>query len=98
MSDVRLHIDRLVLEGVPLSRSESAVLGQAVGAELTRLVSEGGLQPRNLPSPSARPLSASQLSFDSAAGPEAWGVQIAQSVYGTLSSGPNPSQGGGKRR
>ena len=81
-TNVNLHIERLVLDGITLSVRERAVLGTAVSTELTRLISEGGL-PANLPAsgivPSI-PAGAIQLGGDN--NPARLGQQIAQAVYG----------------
>lgn len=43
--NVRIHIDRLVLDGFSLAHGESAPLQAAVEAELSRLLREGGIHP-----------------------------------------------------
>ena len=45
---VRIHIERLVLDGLPLSPAEGPLVKAAVEAELTRLVAEGTLRPEVL--------------------------------------------------
>jgi hypothetical protein len=41
--NINLHIERLVLDGIPLGPGESPLLQAAVAAELTRLLATGGL-------------------------------------------------------
>lgn len=41
--NIELHIERLVLEGLPLARTEGPELQAAVERELVRLLGEGGL-------------------------------------------------------
>lgn len=41
--NINLHIERLVLDGIPLSPGERPLLQAAVEAELTRLLLNGGL-------------------------------------------------------
>jgi hypothetical protein len=80
--NVNLHIERLILEGIPLSTRERGVLATAVTTELTRLITEGGL-PAGMPAggivPSI-PAGAIQLGADNS--PARLGQQIAQAVYG----------------
>ena len=42
---IKVHIERLVLEGLPVMRSEGPLVQAAVQAELSRLLAEGGLGP-----------------------------------------------------
>jgi hypothetical protein len=41
--NIRLHIERLVLEGVPLGAGGAQILRGAMETELTRLLAEGGI-------------------------------------------------------
>ncbi|MEA3276257.1 MAG: hypothetical protein U9Q81_13400 [Pseudomonadota bacterium] len=43
--NVHLHIDELVLEGLPLEATDAAAVKAAVETELTRLLANGGLAP-----------------------------------------------------
>jgi hypothetical protein len=43
MSDIIVHIERLVLEGIDLPAGQRPQLGDALAAELGRLLAEGGL-------------------------------------------------------
>lgn len=78
---IRLHIDELVLNGVPVSDRDA--LGDALRGELTRLLSAGALPAaltRSLHIPSlnagALPVTSSQ--------PRALGTQVAQAVHRSL--------------
>lgn len=80
--NVNLHIDRLILEGIPLSLRQRALLGTAVTDELTRLIAEGGL-PAGLPAGGAVPsIPAGAIQLGSDNNPALLGRQIAQAVYG----------------
>ncbi len=80
--NVNLHIERLVLDGITLSAKERVVLGTAVSAELTRLISEGGL-PTGLPASGVVPsIPAGAIQLGSDHNPARLGQQIAQAVYG----------------
>ncbi len=41
--NIIVHIDQLVLDGVPVAPHERSLLQAAIQAELTRLLSEGGI-------------------------------------------------------
>jgi hypothetical protein len=81
---MNIHIERLILDGLPLTRNQGALVQAAVEAELGRLLTERGLAASvqaggALPSVRA---DAMQLKADST--PAQMGQQIAQAVYGGL--------------
>lgn len=91
--NINLHIERLVLEGLPIAQGAGPLVQHAVEAELSRLLADGvspglsggGALPRV-------PAGAIQLTKDVSAA--AIGRQIAQSVYGGIadeSRGNTPS-------
>ena len=41
--NIELHIEHLVLDGLPLAPTDGAAVQQAIQAELTRLLTESGL-------------------------------------------------------
>jgi len=80
--NVRLHIDRLVLDGVSVSAAGRPRLQAAIESELARLIAAGGISPeltRGIAVPSVR---APQMALAPDARPAQLGVQIARSVYG----------------
>lgn len=81
--NVRLHIERLVVDGVDLGPGGGRRLQAAVEAELTRLVTHGGLgQPvlgAAVPS-----LAVSAIPLD--ANPSRLGAHVARAVYDGLKS------------
>lgn len=78
--NINLHIDRLILDGVTLSQRERTLLGASLEAELTRLLTTGGL-PTTFPSSGAVPsVSANAMQMNN--NPVQMGQQIAQAVYG----------------
>jgi hypothetical protein len=78
--NINLHIDRLILDGVTLSQRERTLLGASLEAELTRLLTTGGL-PTTFPISGAVPsVSASAMQMNN--NPVQMGQQIAQAVYG----------------
>ncbi|CAB3803400.1 hypothetical protein LMG28688_05780 [Paraburkholderia caffeinitolerans] len=87
---IRVHIDRLVLDGVPLpsgsSGLETARLRSAVESELAKLLARSGLGPelaagRRLARIDAPPL---QAASDRPATGHGMGQAIAHSVHGAL--------------
>jgi hypothetical protein len=89
--NVELHIERLVLTGVPLPPGGQAALAGAFGRELTRLIQDGGLGPA-LASGTGTPRLTATLGPAAAAtraggGPRLGrelGRELARSVYSSL--------------
>lgn len=80
MTNIALQIDRLVLDGLELGPGQAGLLRAAVEAELSRLLTAGGLAPE-LAAGAAMP--SLQAGTIAAAGsdPRALGGQIAKAVY-----------------
>ena len=76
--NVELHIERLVLNGLPLPPGGRAALAGAFGRELTRLIQDGGVSPALLGGISSPRLTATLTP----SGP--LGTEIARSVYSCL--------------
>lgn len=83
---VELHIEELVLHGFP--PGERRAIGEAVTAELTRLLGEPGAAAKIGKSRMAATLDAGSLQLARDARPEMVGAQLAQIVYQSLT--PNP--------
>ncbi|MGD8791841.1 MAG: hypothetical protein PVF47_04755 [Anaerolineae bacterium] len=80
MTAIRVHVERLVLDGLAVAPGEGPALQAAVEAELAQLLAEGGLAP-HLSAGGARPYARGGMvraGGDSAAG---LGRQIARAVY-----------------
>ncbi len=78
---IKVHIERLVLEGLPITRSQGPQVQAAVEAELSRLMSEGGLAPE-LASGGAVPSVRANSINSIGRSPTQIGRQIAKAVYG----------------
>jgi hypothetical protein len=77
MRELTVHIDRLVLEGVPFSPADHALLGETIQTELARLITARGLEPSHsgaLAKVGAPPIAATSEA-------SSLGRQIAASVY-----------------
>ena len=82
--DIHLHIERLILDGLPIEHGQGPHVQAAVEAEMTRLLTENGLA-EHLQSGGALPrLNAHAIQLAPGASPAQLGQQIAQSVFGGL--------------
>jgi len=81
--NIRVHIERLVLEGLPLTRSQGPLVQAAVEAELARLMTEGGLA-QELALGGAVPSVPADGIKVAGGSPDHIGRQIARSVYGGI--------------
>lgn len=82
--NVRLHVERLVLDELPLAPGAAPWVRAAVEAELTRLIAAGGPAP-GLASLGAVPaLTGGSIEVAPEAAPAELGAKIAQAVYGGL--------------
>ncbi len=79
--NVNLHIERLILDGLPVAHSQGALIKAAVEAELGRLFGEGGVSPE-LRSGGAFPsVRANSIHASGENSPSRLGQQIARAVY-----------------
>ncbi len=78
---IKVHIESLVLDGLPVRRSQGPQVQAAVEAELSRLMSEGGLAPE-LASGGAVPSVRADGIKSIGGSPAQIGRQIAKAVYG----------------
>jgi hypothetical protein len=86
-SPVELHIERLVLEGIPLGPGHAERVQAAVESELARLLADRGLAP-GLAAGGARPsLSGGEMSPAPSSDPDGLGTGIAQAVFTGIGGG-----------
>jgi hypothetical protein len=81
---VKVRIDRLILEGLPVSRLQGPALQAAVEAELARMIAAGGISPGLTAAGAVSSVSANSIQFASGTKPDSIGRQIARSVYGGI--------------
>jgi hypothetical protein len=81
--NINLHIERLVLDGVNIAAGQRHLLRASMEAELTRLLTDGGLAPGLAQGVALPRLSASAMQL-TGNNPAQLGWQIAQSVYGGI--------------
>ena len=82
--NIRLHVERLVLDGLPVSSSQSPQVKAAVEAELTRLLTANGLSHELRGGGAVPHIRAGGLEVGANRSPVHLGNQIAQSVYGGI--------------
>jgi len=81
--NIKLHIERLVLEGLPVTRSQGPLVQAAVEAELSRLLTEGGLA-AELAAGGAVPSVLAEGIKLAGSSPANIGRQVAKAVYGGI--------------
>ena len=81
--NINLHIDRLILDGVTIAPNQRHLLQASVEAELTRLLTDGGLA-SGLAQGTALPRLSTSCIQVTGNNPAQLGQQIAQSVYGGI--------------
>lgn len=81
--NIDLHIERLILDGIDLTPGQRHLLQTSVTAELTRLLSHGGMALHLADGIALNRLSASAVQWNGD-NPVQLGQQIAQSVYGGI--------------
>ncbi|MGK9169296.1 hypothetical protein KXR53_23480 [Inquilinus limosus] len=93
---IELHIERLVLDGLPVTAAEGPRVRAAVEAELARLLAAGGLG-RDLAAGGALPrLSAPPIHLGRGERPDAIGRAVARSVHAGIEE-PRTVMGSGHR-
>jgi hypothetical protein len=85
---VHLRIERLILDGLPLTHSQGALVQAAVEAELSRLLTERGLTSSLLSGGALPSVRAGAIQLSSDGSPVQLGQQIAHAVYSGIESVP----------
>lgn len=80
---VNLHIERLVVEGLPLGAHEGPRLAAAIEAELARLIGESG-PGRDFGPARIEPLVRASATIGPIADADGLGAQIGQAIYGGI--------------
>ncbi len=81
---IQLHIERLILDGLPVERIDGSIVRAAVEAELSRLLTAEGLHPSLLSGGATPAVQGSSIQLTSQSNPAHLGTQIAQAAYGGL--------------
>jgi hypothetical protein len=81
---INVHIERLILDGLPIERRDGPAVQAAVEAELARLFNSGQLAPALLSGGAIPSLRADSIELKETVSPNGLGQQIAQAVHGSL--------------
>jgi hypothetical protein len=82
--NINLHIERLVLEGLPVESRHADAIREAIAAELMRLLGENGLSV-GLQTGGVLPrLPAQAVQLEAVNSPPRLGEQIGRAVYGSI--------------
>lgn len=79
--DIHLHIEQLILDGLPIERGQGSQVQAAIEAELARLLTQNGLAADLLAGGALPNVRASAIQLAPNSTPAQMGAQIAQSVY-----------------
>lgn len=82
--NINLHIERLILDGLPIESRHHAQVQAAVEAELARLLTDGGLHSELLSGGALQSLRAGAIRVTNETGATQLGAQIAGAVYGGI--------------
>ena len=82
--NVRLHIDRLVLDGIAVAEVDRPHLREAVERELARLIGEGGVNSSFEPARPGPLSTVATCGFGRESSAHDLGTQIAGALYGGL--------------
>lgn len=86
---VHLHIEHLILDGVPVAPHERETVKAAVEAELMRLIADQGLPAGRMTGGAVPSLPGVVLQLESDGTPLRLGTQIAEAVHGSLNRSLN---------
>lgn len=86
--NINVHIERLVLVGIPVTSRQREALHAAVERELVRLLSAGRLSPELLPGGTVPSVRANSIELEDESSPLHLGHQIARAVYRGIGDGP----------
>ncbi len=82
--NIQLHIERLILEDLPISRAQGPQVQAAVEAELARLLTQNGIAPTLASGGALRSVSAEAIEIAPKSEAATLGYQIAGAVHGGL--------------
>lgn len=86
--NINLHIERLILDGLPLEQRQGPQLQAAVERELTRLLSDNGPTASFNTSGTLASVKGGSIRVAERANPAGLGEQIAAAVYGGVRGRP----------
>lgn len=90
--NVQLHIERLILEDLPIARSQRALVQAAVESELTRLITVNGVTSEVMAGGAKPSTPMTVIQMAEGATPVQLGHQIAQAVYQGIGNSSSAKQ------
>lgn len=81
---IELKIDRLILDGLPVDRSQSSLVKAAVEEELSRLLTRGGVVGKMGADATLPYLRGEEIAVQRGEEPQGVGRRIARAVYGEI--------------
>jgi hypothetical protein len=88
--NIRVNIERLVLDGFTLAVGQRAQLQAALETELGRLLARGGISPEARSGGAVPSLRAPSIQVSRDGSPSRLGKQIARAVYGGIGESGRP--------
>lgn len=82
--NVHVHIERVMLDGVPFGGADQAILARALSGELRRLIEARGIPPALMSAGAIPRLRSAPASMPVAPGPTAAGCSMARAVYASF--------------
>lgn len=82
--NIKLHIERLVLDGIHISPADGPLLQAAIEAELVRLLSAGGVHSGFQAGMALPSIRAGDIQLAEGSDPDGVGQQIAGALYGGI--------------
>src|SRR5260370_15084417 len=83
---INVHIERLILDGLPVTTTQGTQLQASIEREWGRLLAANGLRSELMAGGAMSHLPASAIQFANDAAPARLGHQIAQAVHGRIGS------------
>jgi len=81
---IHVHIERLVLDGLPIDRHSAPLIEEAIQAELSRLFTDSGASQVLLAGGAITSLRTAPIHFSEKPQPESIGSKVANAVHGGL--------------
>ncbi len=82
--NINVHIERLILDGLPIASQQGPLVQAAVEAELVRLLAADGLAANLLAGGALSHVQAGGIQLTGEGNPSQLGQQIARAVYGGI--------------
>jgi hypothetical protein len=95
--NINLHIERLVLDGLPIEARQSGLIRSAIETELARMLASNGLNPELLSGGALDSLRAGDIQLEREFTAQHLGKQIAGTVHRQIADDPRGAPDKGTR-